>query len=222
MLVTLIGVFRKYAGISYNFIMRPWARSVVWVSGCSVKIEGLHHIEKGRSYIVISNHQSHMDIPILVGYIPLKMTIIAKKELFKIPIFGRGMRSFGILEIDRKNRAGAIETLRAARDILLREKISLLAFPEGTRSLDGKIHPFKKGPFVLAIDAGLPVLPVSVSGTFPILPKGRFFVRPGKVTIVIHPPIPTSNLDLDSRDELITEAVKRITEGFHGTTEEFV
>ena len=102
---------------------------------------------RNQSYILVSNHQSHADIPVLVVHMPLHMSIIAKKELFKIPFFGQGMRAIGIIEIDRSNRTKAVASLKKAEQIIRDEKLSILAFPEGTRSDNGTLLPFKKGPF---------------------------------------------------------------------------
>ena len=155
-----------------------------------------------------------MDIPVTVVALALSIRIIAKRELFKIPIFGWGMRAGGIIEIDRSNHKKALETLQKAEEIIKSNKLSILAFPEGTRSVNGKIHPFKKGPVILAINTGLPVLPVSISGTRKILPKGKIKIRFGRVKVVIHQPIITENLSLQDRHELAEQVHKTIAEGF--------
>ncbi len=152
-----------------------------------------------------------------MAHLPLKLTIIAKKELFKIPIFGHGMRAFGILEIDRTNRAKAIETLNQAAAILKDEKVSILTFPEGTRSTDGQLRSFKKGPFMLAINTKIPIVPISIKGTFPILPKGQLKVRPGRVQMTIHPPVETDTYDINTRNELIDHVHQIIAEKFYET-----
>jgi 1-acyl-sn-glycerol-3-phosphate acyltransferase len=176
-------------------------------------VSGLEQLDTSRSYVIISNHQSQMDIPVLVANLPLKLTIIAKKELFKIPIFAQGMRAFGILEIDRSNRSRAIETLNIAAQVIRKEKISVLAFPEGTRSKDGRLQPFKKGPFVLATNHQIPILPVTVTGTFPILPKGKLMVQAGLVKVHVHPPVETGRFGADHRAELIEKVHHIVASG---------
>ena len=214
--VIIIGLFQSYSPISYG-IARTWSRILLWVAGIRVTVEGAEHIEGAGPYVVVSNHQSHTDIPVLLYHIPLHLTIIAKKELFRIPIFGQGMRGLGILSIDRSNRRKSIETLNRAGEILRLRKISVLAFPEGTRSMDGAIHPFKKGPFMLALTSGIPILPVTVEGTFPILPKGKLKVQPGHVRVVFHPPVAVNGYGTERRDELIADVHKAIADRFYAT-----
>ncbi len=211
----IIGLFQRPSPISYFYILQPWSRLLLWVAGARLTVKGRENIAPDRSYVVLSNHTSHMDIPALVAALPIHLTIIAKKELFRIPIFAQGMRGFGILEIDRSNRQRAIETLRKAAELARSKKISILAFPEGTRSTDGKLKSFKKGPFMMALDAGMPILPVSVSGTFPILPKGRWRINPGQqVRVIIHPPIDTTAYTIETRDALIEKTHELIASGF--------
>ncbi len=208
--VMIVGTFRPYSPIN-QWIMKTWSRWVLFLAGVKVTIRGLEHIEPNQSYIIVANHQSHFDIPVVVGYLPLKMTIISKKELFKIPFFGWGMKAAGVLKVDRSNRHQAIATLKEAERILKENHISLLAFPEGTRSRDGKIHRFKKGPFMVALQTGLPVLPVTLVGTYDILRPKTLNLNPGRVTMIIHPPVDSTRYDLSSRDEFI-ETVKSIIE----------
>ncbi len=214
-LCMIIAVFDRFSPISYNYIMIPWAKMLLQVAGVEVELHGREHVDPHRSYVVLSNHMSHMDIPVLIAGLPLRTTIIAKKELFRIPIFGQGMHAAGILKIDRSNREKAIETLNKAAEILKEKHISVLAFPEGTRSKDGQIHPFKKGPFVMAATVKVPILPVTLVGTHPILPKGRFFIQPGKVDLIIHPPIHTADYDYEQRQELMDHVYQTITESYY-------
>ncbi|MEJ2537274.1 MAG: lysophospholipid acyltransferase family protein [Calditrichia bacterium] len=150
----------------------------------------------------------------LTCVLPVPLRIIAKKELFKIPFLGWGMKGVGMLSIDRSNRKKSIDTLKEAEEIIKTHVLSILAFPEGTRSDDGKIHPFKKGPFILAINTGLPLLPVSVSGTRKITPKGKISIHPGRVKVIIHPPVSTDNLTLGDRHKLVEDFQKTIQKGF--------
>jgi 1-acyl-sn-glycerol-3-phosphate acyltransferase len=210
LLVGLLNPYGRYA----TAVFRGWARSLLLAAGIKLEISGLENIEPEKSYILIANHQSHMDIPVLTCVLPVPLRIIAKKELFKIPFLGWGMKGVGMLSIDRSNRKKSIDTLKEAEEIIKTHVLSILAFPEGTRSDDGKIHPFKKGPFILAINTGLPLLPVSVSGTRKITPKGKISINPGRVKVMIHPPISTDDLTLGDRHKLVEDFQKTIEKGF--------
>ncbi len=207
------GIFNPYSAFNTG-VMRIWARISLIAAGVKLELIGLENVQAGTSYVIVANHQSHIDIPVMMKAIPSPFRIISKKELFKIPVFGWGMRAAGILEIDRSNQKKSIETLKKAEAVLQSHQLSILAFPEGTRSPDGKIHLFKKGPFMLAINAGLPVLPVSVSGTRKILPKGKMRMAGGRVRVQIHPPIYHSVSNPTDRDLLMEETHRTITDGF--------
>jgi len=212
-LALLVGLFNPY-GRYATAVFRGWARSLLLTAGIKLEISGLENIEPEKSYILIANHQSQMDIPVLTCVLPVPLRIIAKKELFKIPFLGWGMKGVGMLSIDRSNRKKSIDTLKEAEEIIKTHVLSILAFPEGTRSDDGKIHPFKKGPFILAINTGLPLLPVSVSGTRKITPKGKISIHSGRVKVIIHPPVSTDNLTLGDRHKLVEDFQKTIQKGF--------
>jgi len=199
--VILIGIFNPYTKFSRK-IVRLWCRILIRAAGIKVEMEGLENVDLKRSYVVVSNHQSHLDIPVILYYLPLHYTVVSKKELFKIPFFGWGMKAVGILKIDRRDRAQSIATLQKAEDIIVKEGLSLLMFPEGTRSRDGKLQAFKKGPFVLAIRTGLPILPVTIIGTHHILPKGSIRVKPGHIKLIIHPPMETTGYTIEDKDKL--------------------
>jgi 1-acyl-sn-glycerol-3-phosphate acyltransferase len=203
-IVMVSGLFNPYSRFN-STLMRSWARIILFAAGVRLTVEGKENIQPNTSYIVVGNHQSHMDIPVLIAALPLPIRIISKKELFKIPVFGWGMRAVGILEIDRSNRKQAIETLNRAAEIIRQHHLSILAFPEGTRSPDGKIHPFKKGPIILAINTKISILPVTVSGTYRILPKKSLKLRSGRVKVVIHPPYRTDHLTLQDRHRVVQE-----------------
>ncbi|MBN2364664.1 MAG: 1-acyl-sn-glycerol-3-phosphate acyltransferase [Calditrichaeota bacterium] len=207
------GIFNPYS--SYNTaVIRLWARISVIAAGVKLRIEGLENIRPENSYVVVANHQSHMDIPVINVALPNALRIIAKKELFTIPFLGWGMKAVGMLKIDRTNQKKSIETLKGAENIIRSCNLSILAFPEGTRSPDGKIHNFKKGPFIMAINTGIPVLPVSISGTRNIIPKGKIRINSGPVKIVIHPPIDTSRYTLENRNKLVQKTRNFIEKGF--------
>ena len=138
-------------------VARTWSRSILAVSGIRVAVSGLERIDPARPYIFMSNHQSNFDIPVLLAHLPLQFRWLAKAELFKIPVFGRAMRGAGYISIDRADREAAFKSLGEAAETI-RKGVAIMIFPEGTRSLDGTLKPFKKGGFVLAVDAGVPIL----------------------------------------------------------------
>jgi len=214
-LVILASIFSRYSNFTYKIITRTWSRINLVVANIKVDISGFENIKPDTSYLVIANHQSHMDIPVLVAHLPLRLTFMAKKELFKIPFFGWGMQAAGVLKIDRSNRKKAIQTLKNAERIVLENNFSVMAFPEGTRSPDGNIQSFKKGPFVMAIDTGLSILPISVRGTYKILPKKSLILKPGRVRVKIHPPIEITYHLFETRNELVEKTRQVIIEGFY-------
>lgn len=185
-------------------VAKAWGRSILRVSGVRVLVRGMEQIDPARAFIFMSNHQSNFDIPVLLGHLPVPFRWLAKAELFKIPIFGRAMRGAGYIPIDRTDRPAAIESLRQAGGAV-RRGVSVMIFPEGTRSLDGTLKPFKKGGFVMAIEAGVPIVPVALRGTFDIMPKNRLMIRPRDVTMAIGEPIATTGYSIHSKEALMDE-----------------
>lgn len=160
----------------------------VRVAGVRVKTVGRESLDPAASYIFMSNHVSNLDPPILVPLIPRRTSVLVKKELFRVPILGYAMRLASLVPVDRSNREPAIASLRAASEVLA-HGIPMTIFVEGTRSFDGRLLPFKKGPFYLAIESGAPVVPVTIVGTHHVLPKRRSSIRAGEVSVVFHPPL---------------------------------
>lgn len=166
-----------------------WASSVGYrLAGVRIRAVGRDQIEDGRAYLFLSNHASNLDPPIITFLLNQRISIIAKQELFKIPFFGRAMRASGLISVDRSNRKAAAESVGEAVH-LLQSGRAMLVFPEGTRSPDGRLLPFKKGPFRLAMEAGVPVVPITIVGSYEAWPKGRMSLRAGKVVVYFHPPI---------------------------------
>lgn len=186
-------------------------RLVVWLAGVKLDVRGIERIPRDRAVVFMPNHQGNVDPPALFSVLP-PMLALAKKELFSIPILGRAMRMRGFVPVDRKNRERAIQAVEEAV-VKLKEGQSFIAFPEGTRSRDGRLQPFKKGVFVMAIKAGVPVVPVSVSGSSRIMQKGKPGIRPGTVRITIHDAIPTNALTPDDREKLSNEVRAAILKG---------
>jgi 1-acyl-sn-glycerol-3-phosphate acyltransferase len=208
--VTAIVVsFFSRSGNAVHLVGRAWGRLILVVSGIHVSVVGIEHIDSKRPYIFMANHQSNFDIPVLLGHLPVQFRWLAKAELFKIPVFGRAMRGAGYISIDRGDRASAFESLHRAAE-KVREGVSILIFPEGTRSLDGTLRSFKKGGFVLAIQAGAPIVPVSVRGTFEIMPKQKWLIFPRNVTVDVGAPISVEGVDYAGREALMESVRKAI------------
>ena len=206
-LVIVLSFFVR-SGNPLHKIARLWGKSILVVSRVKVCVKGLSNIDPASPYIYMPNHQSNFDIPVLLGHLPVQFRWLAKMELFKIPIFGRAMRKAGYISIDRYNRESAFESLKVAAN-KIKSGVSVLIFPEGTRSWDGNIRAFKKGGFVMAIDSGVPIVPVVITGTRAIMPKGKFRVYPGHVSMVIHKPIGTSTYTRETKEALM-ESVRRV------------
>jgi 1-acyl-sn-glycerol-3-phosphate acyltransferase len=178
---------------------RAQARNLTRLCGVRVHVRGLEHLRR-EPYMFVANHQSHFDIAVLLGYLPGQNRFAAKKELFDEPILGLVLRTMGMIPIDRGDPSLAIERLNR----LKADGHSTVVFPEGTRSHDGQLMQFKKGPFVAAIQMGIPVVPVACKGTAEIMPKGAYLsILPGDVEMIVMPPVPTEGLSYDDRDALL-------------------
>jgi len=188
-----------------------WAWLLCRVNFTRVEVEGRELIEPGRSYVIMSNHQSHFDVLAFYGHWGRQFRWVIKEELRKVPGLGWYCSAGGHVFIDRSSREAAIASLRAARP-LLEGGVSIMFFPEGTRSRDGKIQPFKKGGFMTAIETGLPILPVSISGSRHVLPRRTMKLLPGKIRIKIHPPVETASYGGD-REKLMADVREAITSG---------
>lgn len=201
---TIIASFLDSKGIWPHIIARYWARSILFVSRTKVAIKGLENIDPERPYIFMPNHSSNFDIPVLLAHLPVQFRWLAKVELFKFPLFGYAMKRAGYISIDRRNRKSAFESLEQAASAI-RNGRSVMIFPEGTRSKDNQIHEFKKGGFVLAIKAGVPIVPIIIHGTWQIMAKTGITIRPGNVLLEILPPIDTSAYPMNQKDRLMTD-----------------
>jgi 1-acyl-sn-glycerol-3-phosphate acyltransferase len=177
------------------------ARWALWLSGVRLEVHGLEKIPHGRAAIYMPNHQSNCDPPAVITILP-PVLVMAKQEFFRVPVLGTAMVYRGFIPVDRKNRERAIAAVERAV-AAMKAGNSFLAFPEGTRSPDGRLQTFKKGLFVMAIKAGALIVPISVSGARKIMPKGQFVIRPGRVRITIHDPLSAQNYTLEQRRELI-------------------
>lgn len=183
---------------------RYWGRALCWLAGVRVKVEGVENIDPGQTYIFAGNHCSQYDIFAFQGYFPHDFRWIAKKELFRIPIFGQAMHRVGYIPIDRSHGRQALKSLdRAAGRIAAGS--SVLIFPEGTRSANGQLQDFKTGAVLLAIKAGVPIVPLGFNGSYEVLPKGRLLPRSGEIVIRIGPPISTTHYKMGDKQALALE-----------------
>ena len=193
-----------YAGVA-------WARSLAWGTWVRVRVAGREHLAPGQSYVMLANHQGAYDILALYGFLGREFRWVMKEELRKVPFLGWGCAAIGHIFIDRRNSARAIASLEAAKSHLT-DGVSVLLFPEGTRSTDGRLLPFKKGGFIMAIRAQAPIVPVAITGGRAAMRKGSAIVRPVMVSIRIGAPIETAGRSVDDRDDVVDE-VRRAIEG---------
>ena len=167
---------------------RVWSWLILKTTRVTVRVDGLERLTPGTTYIFVANHQSHYDTPVIFSSLPYQLRIIAKDSLARFPVLGWHLKRGGHLFVDRRNpdKTGILNRWRA----LVSEGLSLIIYAEGTRSADGKVARFKAGSFLLAIQAGLPVVPLAVIGTRAVMPKGRLRTEPGDVQLIVHDPIP--------------------------------
>ena len=191
---------------------RLGVRLGLFLAGIRLRVVGQDDLPGGRNFIYMMNHASNLDVPAVFLVIKGEVRALGKKELFKLPVLATAMRMGGFMPIDRSNRERAIQSMREAAGIA-RAGASFLLAPEGTRSRDGKLLPFKKGGFYLAIDSGVPIVPITVRGAFELMPPGSFGIRPGTIDIVFHAPISTSGLEHKDRSRLANVVRERIAAG---------
>lgn len=182
---------------------RFWAPGLIAASGARVTVHSpAPRLDPARNYVFAMNHQSMLDIPLAFVHVPLNLRFFAKRSLSAVPFLGWYMRCTGMVFVDRDDPQRAIRSLDRAVE-LVREGANLLTFPEGRRSPDGRLQPFKKGPFVIAAGAGVPIVPIVVDGSQDVLPPGGFRLRPGPVRIAIGDPIPTQDSDREDIDRFM-------------------
>lgn len=201
-LLAIAGTYIRRNGKPIDVLGRVWSRWILWVCGIELEIFGLERLKPGQSYVLISNHLSNFDIWATLGGMPFTVRFVAKKELLKLPVFGQALAMSDHIVIDRQDPQSAIDKINRAT-ARTPEGIAILFYAEGTRSRDGKIHEFKKGGVSMALRSGLPIVPLSVSGTRKFLPRGCAVIRPGgRVRVVVGEPIPTAGMSFETRDEL--------------------
>ena len=200
--IAILTSFVSKGGEIPHKVARIWAKCILAASNITVTVKGLSHLNPNGSYIYMPNHMSNFDIPVLQAYLPVQFRWLAKAELFKIPIFGYAMERAGCISINRFNRKSAIESLHKAAEII-KNGVSVIIFPEGTRSRDNNIQPFKKGGFVLAVDSGVPIIPVIIHGTRAVMQKKQILVNPGHVILEIKKPINTLDYTRETKNDLM-------------------
>lgn len=199
-------------GSTFTPLARIWSRLILGTCRVRVRVAGAAGVDTARSCVYIANHQSLFDIPALIVALPTGFRMTPKRGLLYVPIFGWALWLGGFIFIDRKNRAKAIRSLdRAALQVAHGRPIVI--FAEGTRSPDGNLLPFKKGGFILALKAGVPVVPVSILGGREVLPKGSLRIRPGTIAVTLGAPIGTGDYTLETKDDLIERTRSSITAG---------
>lgn len=197
----------------YDWGGRSWARWILRASGTPLIVQGIEHIDPGTPQVLVGNHESWYDVFAVASAIDKTFHFIAKKELERIPLFGAAWKAAHHISIDRTDRARAIASLDQAGRQLRREKSAVVIFAEGTRSPDGELLPFKKGAFMLALHAGVPIVPFGLAGTRRVLPKGGWRVRKGPIILRFGEPILTDSTDPADRDSLmrrVREEVRRL------------
>ena len=223
LLITLYTFFWSTAGLLSLLVDRSgegavwcgrrWIGWILWSCGIEVECDGLENIDPNQSYVFMTNHQSVFDTAVLIATLPVSWRFVAKRELTWIPVFGWALRAAGHVIIDRRRRDKAIRSLKQASE-RIRRGTNVAVFPEGTRSRTGELGEFKSGGFYLAIQAGVPILPASISGSMRVTPAKSLRIESGRIHIRYGAPIPTEGLSVDDRGALKERVRKAILAGF--------
>jgi 1-acyl-sn-glycerol-3-phosphate acyltransferase len=188
LLIILLGPFDPY-GKHVQRITSLWTKMILTVGGVALNVKGLSQIDPKRQYVFMANHQSNIDIPVLIQSLPaFRLRWIAKKELLWVPFFGWAMWAAKHITVDRSDRFNALGSLKKAKE-RMKDGVSLVVFPEGTRGREGDLLPFKRGGFLLAVKTGTPIVPVTINGSGAILPKGDWRIRRGQIEVIVSPPV---------------------------------
>lgn len=217
-LVTAVGLVRSTSPLIDRMI-HGWARFIVRVNGMTLSSTGSEHLHSDRRYILIANHSSYLDIPILFAAIWQPLRFLAKASLFQIPVFGWGLKAAGFIPIDRKNRSRAVASFDLASARIAKGN-SIVVFPEEGRAPTRQMKPFQRGAFLLALKSGLPVVPVAIIGNFDALPPGRFSLHPGPIEVRIGDQIDPADFTVRQKEALSTAARQRIAAMLRGTRQE--
>ena len=215
LLISILTLFKTLVlggnAASVQSLAAWWASSICRVSGVKVAVTGTEPLDPEKPYIFAANHQSQFDIFVLQGFLGVDFRWLAKKELFTVPIWGPAMRRAGYIPVDRSHGRQALKSIGEAAQ-KISAGTSVIIFPEGTRTRDGKMQNFKSGAMVLAIKSGVDIVPVAIKGTYEILPKGKLLMNPGNVLIRIGNPIATKNYKLKDKHVLAKILQEEVTE----------
>ena len=206
--IGIIFSFFDWSGRPIAWVAKQWSKLLLFISGIPYTVNGLDHLDPDQQYVFTANHESAFDILLVYAALPHKLVFLAKTELKKIPFLGWAMVLGKHIFVDRKNHKAALASMDIAKDSLKKYPRSIMIFPEGTRSLDGQMKPFKRGGTVLAIETGLPVVPVAICGTFDVIKKGSFNIHPKTIGLVIGHPVPTTGLSIKDRNT-VTETLRQ-------------
>lgn len=207
--LSLLFGFLPPRGIWVFVVARLWSSALLKASAIRVQVRYAPGLDPRGSYLFLPNHQSLFDIPVLFATVPGPVRFLAKRSLFRIPIFGWAMKAGGFIPVDRKDRSSAKESFQAAAT-QLSSGTSVVIFPEGTRALGNVLLPFERGGFLLALKSGLPLVPVGIQGGFAIQPRGSFAIRPGEVEVVFGEPIRAADFGLRRKGELMAEVRRQV------------
>ena len=208
MVTIILGLVDRHGKLVYR-INQVWTWMILWLGGVSLSVKGLENLEEDRQYVFMVNHQSNIDIPVLIqSLVRFQLRWIAKKELLRVPFFGWAMWATKHITVDRADPLDAVKSLQRAKE-RLDAGISIVVFPEGTRSRDGRLLPFKKGGFLLAVNTRTKIVPVTIIGSASLLPAGAWKLRPGTIEVYVDNPVETDGYRLGKLRSL-TDQVRRI------------
>ncbi|MBI3399512.1 MAG: 1-acyl-sn-glycerol-3-phosphate acyltransferase [Deltaproteobacteria bacterium] len=206
--IVMLSLIFDRSGNSIHSIGALWSRILLFLSGVPVDIKGIEHLLKDKPQILASNHQGAFDILALQAFVPIQFRWVAKTSLFTIPVIGWSMSLAGYVSINKERAGSAYKSIDAAAE-KVKNGISVLIFPEGTRSATGELLPFKRGGFLLAVKSGVPVVPISIKGTSDIMKKGSILIKPGQIKVLIGKPVQTTDLNEKTLMANVRQAIEK-------------
>lgn len=209
-ILALISIIVDTTFITYHYLSKIFSGGILFISGVKVKIFGLDKIDKNATYVFVSNHASQFDITVLQWGVPNRLAMIFKKELSRIPFFGWQLKFGPYIMVDRKSPESGMKSIEEAKELMKNKGISVLVFPEGTRSKTGELLPFKRGAFHLAAKVGYPIVPVTIVDSDKIMPKGSFKLKKGTVKLIFDSPINTENIKSKVDELQLMDHIKKI------------
>lgn len=209
-ILALISIMVDRTFITYHYLSKIFSGGILFISGVKVKIFGLDNIDKNATYVFVSNHASQFDITVLQWCVPNRLAMIFKKELSRIPFFGWQLKFGPYIMVDRKSPESGMKSIEEAKELMKNKGISVLVFPEGTRSKTGELLPFKRGAFHLAAKVGYPIVPVTIIDSDKIMPKGSFKLKRGTIKLIFDSPINTDNIKSKVDELQLMDNIKTI------------